>query len=78
MTYLDKKALIAHQATQKARKEIQMRQKLLGMSINQDSFIGRIQNRSYIGKPTTKYKGIRKTNLTSELLGAGSDPLCKD
>jgi hypothetical protein len=40
-----------------------------------ESFVGRIQNRTYRGNPTKTYKGIRKTNLTSELLGAGSDPL---
>jgi len=42
------------------------------------SFVGAIQNRSYVGQPTKNYKGIRKTNLISELLGAGSDPLQRD
>jgi len=50
----------------------------MGISYDQESFVFKIRNRTYLGKPTKKFKGIRKTNLTSELLGAGSDPLCKD
>jgi hypothetical protein len=50
----------------------------MGLDMTSNSFIARITYRTYLGSPTRRYKGIRKTNLTSELLGAGSDPLCKD
>lgn len=58
-----------------ATRDIKRRTKLRGLQMGGESFVGRIQNRTYRGNPTKTYKGIRKTNLTSELLGAGSDPL---